>query len=70
MKNIKWKKGLFRIWIFGSLVWIGFYLWAGFAYGLKEDGYYWIWTFLTPVVTLFVFIFLEKIFKWIYAGFK
>ena len=70
MKNIKWKKGLFRIWIIGSIVWIGFYLWAGFAYDLKDDGYYWIWTFLIPVATLFVFIILEKIFKWIYAGFK
>ena len=70
MKNIKWKKGLFRIWIVGSIVWIGFFLWLGLNEGIKDYGFYLIWVFLTPVATLIVFIFLEKIFKWIYAGFK
>ena len=33
-------------------------------------GTVWIWTFLTPIAILFRFIFIQKILKWIYAGFK
>jgi hypothetical protein len=70
MKNIKWEKGLLRIWIVGSIVWIIMFLWAGFDADIMVHGYFWIWTFLTPIAILFGFIFIQKILKWIYAGFK
>ena len=70
MKNIKWEKGLLRIWIVGSIVWIVFLLWAGFVDDLKDHGYFWVWTFGYPIAIFFAFIFIRKILKWIYAGFK
>ena len=71
-KNIKWNKGLFRIWIVASSGWIGILLLVGFIEGgeVLGDPDFWTATFLVPPLVLLGFIFIQKILKWVYSGFK
>ena len=76
MKNIKWNKGLFRIWIIISVLWI-----IGTSLDIftsSKTDYYdteeWLivgmYILLTPVILLILFVASQKLLKWIIDGFK
>lgn len=76
MKNIKWNKGLFRIWIIISVLWI-----IGTSLDIftsSKTDYYdseeWLivgmYILLTPVILLILFVASQKLLKWIVDGFK
>ena len=70
-QSINWNKGLYRIWIIASLIWIALLLWAGIDDGdVLKNGDFWAMTFLTPIGILFGFFILREILIWIYKGFK
>ena len=76
MRNIKWNKGLFRIWIIISVLWI-----IGTSLDIftsSKTDYYdteeWLivgmYILLTPVILLILFVASQKLLKWIVDGFK
>ena len=76
MRNIKWNKGLFRIWIIISVLWI-----IGTSLDIftsSKTDYYdteeWLivgmYILLTPVILLILFVASQKLLKWIIDGFK
>ena len=77
MKNIKWNKGLFRIWIIISALWIIASFLDIFT-SSKSNSYDagdWLLVFggyilLPPVLLLILFVICQKILKWIIEGFK
>ena len=77
MKNIKWNKGLFRIWIIISVLWI-----IGTSVDLFTSSKYpsygtedWLvvvalFVVLPPILLLIFFVICQKLLKWIVDGFR
>ena len=69
MKDIKWNRGLFRIWIVLSTLW-------NIAWIFDVLPYYENWEssilygLIAPLIVLIVFLVVQKIIKFIITGFK
>jgi len=76
MKNIKWNKGLFRIWIIISVLWIIgtsldiFTSSKADYYGAEDWLIVGMYILLTPVILFILFVASQKLLKWIVDGFK
>ena len=72
MKDIKWNKGLLRIWIVLSILWA--------IIMMYEANQTWPWDgkwvivilsiIIPPIIVLIAFVVFQKIIKWIITGFK
>ena len=71
-KNIKWKKGFFRIWVVATAVWLIICtLRVIDGVNVPMAGWELTLVFIVPPALLaIVFFVLPPVYKWIYKGFK
>ena len=69
MKDIKWNKGLFRIWIVLSTLWIIAWIFDVLPYYENWESSI-LYSLIAPLIVLIVFLVVQKIIKFIITGFK
>ena len=73
IKNIKWKKGLTRLWLVFSIPWLIYtilYVINGdYSYGTTKLGLF-AMVFFPPLGLAFLFFVLPKLIKWLIDGFR
>jgi len=69
MKDFKWNKGLFRIWIVLSTLWIIAWIFDVLPYYENWESSI-LYSLIAPLIVLIVFLVVQKIIKFIITGFK
>jgi len=69
MKDFKWNKGLFRIWIVLSTLWIIAWIFDVLPYYENWESSI-LYSLIAPLIVLIVFLVVQKIIKFIVTGFK
>jgi len=69
MKDVKWNKGLFRIWIVLSILWIIAWIFDVLPYSGNWKSSI-LHSLIAPLIVLIVFLVGQKIIRWIITGFK
>tara|TARA_B100001059_G_C17755109_1_gene539439 strand:- start:128 stop:340 length:213 start_codon:yes stop_codon:yes gene_type:complete len=69
MKDIKWNRGLFRIWIVLSTLWIIAWIFDVLPYYENWESSI-LYSLIAPLIVLIVFLVVQKIIKFIITGFK
>ena len=69
MKDVKWNKGLFRIWIVLSILWIIAWILDVLPYSANWESSF-LYSLMAPLIVLIVFLVVQKIIKFIITGFK
>lgn len=69
MKDIKWNRGLFRIWIVLSTLWIVAWIFDVLPYYENWESSI-LYSLIAPLIVLIVFLVVQKIIKFIIIGFK
>jgi len=69
MKDIKWNRGLFRIWIVLSTLWIIAWIFDVLPYYENWESSI-LYSLIAPLIVLIVFLVVQKIIKFIVTGFK
>ena len=69
MKDVKWNKGLFRIWIVLSTLWIIAWIFDVLPYYENWESSI-LYSLIAPLIVLIVFLVVQKIIKFIITGFK
>ena len=69
MKDIKWNRGLFRIWIVLSTLWIIAWIFDVLPYYENWESSI-LYGLIAPLIVLIVFLVVQKIIKFIITGFK
>ena len=69
MKDVKWNKGLFRIWIVLSILWIIAWILDVLPYSTNWESSF-LYSLMAPLIVLIVFLVVQKIIKFIITGFK